>query len=314
LFNQTFVQLPDQFHVVAVQVATIWTTPDSPREMDRLAITNPTDIRTWLMKQTYENKVNLYDDNRIQTQALYGEVVLVEEVQGDWAKVTIPSQASSKNEQGYPGWMPLRQLRQVKKSDWRKAESAAIRDKYAWIVNEQGENLIELSFMTCLPVTSVHANKVEVMTPNGSGFLPKEAVEIFPTEMGGKNGNGEAIIKTGEKYIGLDYLWGGMSAFGYDCSGFAYAMHKANGYQISRDASDQSEHGLEVALDALFPGDLLFFAFQEGKNKGSIHHVGFYYGDGKMLHSPQTGKGIEITNLKDTKYEKELCIARRYWF
>lgn len=30
-----------------------------------------------------------------------------------------------------------------------------------------------------------------------------------------------------------------------------------------------------------------------------------------MLHSPKTGKSIEIITLKDTGYEKELCAARR---
>ena len=86
-------------------------------------------------------------------------------------------------------------------------------------------------------------------------------------------------------------------------------MHKANGYQISRDASDQAEGGKDVSLDELMPGDLLFFA----KGKARIHHVGIYYGDGKMLHAPSTGKGIEIVSLAGTKHEQQLCSARRYW-
>ncbi len=56
-------------------------------------------------------------------------------------------------------------------------------------------------------------------------------------------------------------------------------------------------------------GDLLFFAYEEGK--GAIHHVGLYVGGGKMLHSPKTGKSIEILTLKETIYEKELCAVRR---
>ncbi|HAM80675.1 NlpC/P60 family protein [Ornithinibacillus bavariensis] len=314
MYTQTFLPFPDKFHVVAVQVATVWTAPDSPREMDRLAITNPTNIRAWLENQTYEDKVNLCEDNRVQTQALYGEAVLIQEVRGGWAKITIPAQATKKNEQGYPGWIPICQLAEVEKKNWQKEKTAAISVKHIWLKNEQGERELELSFMTCLPVLNVHADSVEVVTPKGVGYLPKEAVKIFPTEIGGEKGGGEAIIRSGENFIGLDYLWGGMSSFGFDCSGFAYTMHKANGYEISRDASDQSERGQEIPFDKVMPGDLLFFAYQEGDRKGYVHHVGFYYGDGRMLHSPQTGKGIEITNLKDTKYEKELCIARRYWF
>ena len=63
-------------------------------------------------------------------------------------------------------------------------------------------------------------------------------------------------------------------------------MCKANGYIIPRDAHDQAEAGKRIALNEMEPGDLLFFAYEEGK--GSIHHVGIYYGEGKLIHSPNT--------------------------
>lgn len=304
-------RLPEIFHVASVQVATVWTNPESNREIDTFAVQSPTDVESWLSTLTYDEKVNLCDDNRVQTQVLYGEAVVITETKGDWAKVTIPSQPSKKNEFGYPGWIPLQQLQQVTKEEWFQEHTAAIHTKHAWLENATGEKVMKLSYMTCLPVVEEDDVRVEVITPTGTGFLQKECVTIFPTKEGGPKGDGNSIIQAGEQYVGLDYLWGGMSAFGYDCSGFAYQMHKANGYLISRDASDQAAYGKEVAYDELLPGDLLFFAYEEGK--GRIHHVGFYYGDDKMLHSPMTGKGIEITSLKDTIYEKELCIARRYW-
>lgn len=314
MFNRPFVQnLPDIFHVTAVQVATVWTEPDSARDMDQPAISNPTDIDFWLSSLSNTQKLALCNDNRVQTQTLYGEAVLVTETKGNWAQITIPSQPSKKNEDGYPGWVPLDQLKQVHKKDWIRPETAAVIEKMVWLENESGEPTIKLSYMTCLPVLSIEKenDRVQVLTPDGPGFLPKEAVEIFPTEEGSIFGDGKAIIEAGKQFLGLDYLWGGMSSFGYDCSGFSYAMHKANGYQISRDATDQAEHGKEIPLHELLPGDLLFFAYQEGK--GRIHHVGFYCGDGKMMHSPQTGKQIEIISLEGTTYEKELCRARRYW-
>ncbi|WP_047983767.1 C40 family peptidase [Ornithinibacillus californiensis] len=310
MFKQTF-QLPDVFHVAAVQVVTVWTNPESAREIDEHAISDPTKIEQWIDQLTYEEKVALCNENRVQTQLLYGEVAIITEVKGDWVKITIPSQPSKKDNNGYPGWVPLNQLKQVTKDEWLRAETAAVTSKQAWLENESGEPIINVSYMTCLPEIKKEADRVEVLTPQGAAYLPTEVVDVFPTVEGGKLGNGANIIEAAEKYVGLDYLWGGMSAFGYDCSGFAYNMHKANGYQISRDASDQAAFGKEVPYDELLPGDLLFFAYEEGK--GSIHHVGFYYGDGKMIHSPMTGRGIEITELKDTKYEKELCIARRYW-
>src|SRR5690625_4136472 len=170
---------------------------------------------------------------------------------------------------------------------------------------------MKLSYMTFLPVASTNYDRLEVITQIGNHYLAKYNVEIVRSEDGLKKGSGNDIAKAGEPYVSLDYFWGGMSSFGYDCSGLSYAVHKANGYKIARDAGDQAASGEEVDFDKMKPGDLLFFAYEEGK--GTLHHVGIYYGGGKMLHSPQTGKGIEITSLEGTIYAKELCAVRRYW-
>ncbi|TRM10747.1 NlpC/P60 family protein [Lentibacillus cibarius] len=307
----TFDQFSDDIWVTAVQVATVWTSPASPRTIDRHGVTNPTDIDKWIAGLTYETTVALTDEDRVQTQLLYGEPVIITETTDEWAHVVIPSQSSIKDERGYPGWVPLAQLERVNKSDWERAMSAAVSDKYLWLENEAGEKIRKLSYMTILPVIHETDDRICVATPHGTRFLPRKGVQLFHSQQGLPKQPGEQLIADGKRHLGLSYFWGGMSAFGYDCSGFAYAMHKANGYIIPRDASDQARDGEVVPIEAPQPGDLLFFAYEEGK--GRLHHVGFYCGDGKMLHSPQAGKGIEIISIKGTKYEKELCAARRYW-
>lgn len=308
---QTFDQLSAELWVTAVQVATVWTSPSSVRELDTPGVTAPTNIEKWIDSLTYETSVALCNENRVQTQLLYGEALIVTETHKDWAHVVIPSQPSKKDGRGYPGWVPLDQLKKVNKQEWQSDYSAAVVDDKAWLESEHGDKVIKLSYMTILPAGKEANNRVEVITPDGILFLPRSTVTIFPSNKGLENHKGHKLVESGERYVGLNYFWGGMSSFGYDCSGFAYAMHKANGYQIPRDAGDQSDSGEKIPYDQLLPGDLIFFAYEEGK--GRLHHVGFYYGDGKMLHSPQTGKGIEIIDLKGTVYEKELCAAKRYW-
>jgi len=309
--KQTFDPFPEEMWVAAVQVATVWTEPASAREIDQPGTENPTNIEAWIDGLSYEMNLALCTENRVQSQLLFGEPVLVTEINDGWAHVVIPSQPSKKDERGYPGWVPLNQLKQVKKSDWQREQTAAVVTDKAWLKNENNEKVMKLSYMTFLPAAGNTGDQVEVLTPLGNHYLSKDTVELFRSEDGLKKGSGMDIVKAGKPFVSLDYFWGGMSSFGYDCSGLSYAAHKANGYQIARDAGDQAASGKEVAFDQLEPGDLLFFAYEEGK--GALHHVGIYYGDGKMLHSPQTGKGVEITELKDTKYEKELCAARRYW-
>ncbi len=311
MINQTFDQFPEDLWITAVQVATVWTEPSSARRIDKDGTANPTDIDSWIAHLDYAASLALCNENRVQTQILYGEPVLVTEVKEDWAHVVIPSQPSSKDVRGYPGWVPIQQLKKLPKEEWIASEYAAVIKDKTWLETAGSEKLMKISYLSILPVKETGTSRIKVGTPHGDNFLPAEDVYIFSAEEGMKNGSGMDIVKAGEAYLSLDYFWGGMSSFGYDCSGLAYAAHKANGYQIARDAGDQAASGKEVEFNQLEPGDLLFFAYEEGR--GRLHHVGIYYGNGKMLHSPQTGKGIEITRLTGTKYEKELCAARRYW-
>ena len=45
------------------------------------------------------------DDAEHETEVVPGEEVVVVEEQGEWARVLVPSHATSKDERGYPGWL-----------------------------------------------------------------------------------------------------------------------------------------------------------------------------------------------------------------
>lgn len=295
--------------IVNVPVATVWTSCDSPREIDKGAVTNPVVIAEWLEGLTYDTRLELCNQNLVQTQLLYGEEVMVVEENGDWTHCLIPSQSTLKDDRGYPGWVPKTQLVQAP-DGWSLADVpvAVVTSKKGRLIKENDQSRLELSYLTALPFLNEQDGKVFVKTLDGTGVLDSEDVVVSDSPV---KGNGQAIVTAGEQFLGLPYLWGGMSSYGYDCSGFSYSMCKANGYVIPRDASDQAAAGKQVEVADIEPGDLLFFAYEEGK--GRIHHVGIYHGDGKLLHSPKTGKTVEIIPLEGTIYERELCAARRYW-
>ncbi|MBN9652632.1 C40 family peptidase [Halobacillus sp. GSS1] len=297
--------------VVRVPVATLWTAPDSPREVDQISLQASASMKDWLKVLDDDQKRELCDENLVQSQLLLGEEVWIDEWAADWAKVVVPSQASKKDKRGYPGYIPIRQLVKPNEADWHPEKWAVVHKKQAWLYNGAEEALMEVSYLTSLPVIEENDTLVKVLYPDGVGYFVSEDVLVEKKEDTKAKGSGKDLIRSGEAFVGLPYFWGGMSAFGYDCSGFAYNIHKAFHYAIPRDATDQAKSGKHVPLNDLQMGDLLFFAYEEGK--GSIHHVGFYYGDNKMLHSPNVGKSIEIIDLEGTVYEKELCVARRYW-
>lgn len=290
-------------HTVISAVANIWTAPDTPRPFDQTMLDPTVSIREWLKSMTYDQRLGLCTDNVIQTQVLFGEEVLVTAEQDEWVSVVVPGQSSRKDKRGYPGWMKKNQLKNTNLP--QSNHTVAISKPTAFLYGDTGDKEIELSFLTALPLIEEENGFFKVATPFGDRLLRQTDAALVQN----KKGTAEDIIQTGASFLGLPYLWGGISGFGFDCSGFMYSVFKANGYRIPRDAGDQAKTGKEVPLHDIGAGDLLFFAYEEGN--GAIHHVGLSIGDGKMLHSPKTGKSIEIITLKDTGYEKELCAARR---
>jgi cell wall-associated NlpC family hydrolase len=116
-----------------------------------------------------------------------------------------------------------------------------------------------------------------------------------------------AIVSSARQFLGLDYLWAGTSGFGFDCSGLTEIVYRVHGIRIPRDASPQSTAGTAVRRSALRPGDLVFFA-----RNGTVHHVGMYIGNGKMLHSPRTGSEVKISSISAAPYGREYAGARRF--
>ena len=171
----------------------------------------------------------------------------------------------------------------------RIRQSGGQRKAQLWDMD--GSPSIVIPFNTILPYTSESGDYLRVCTPDGEALVLKQDVERAPSVHQFEKQPASAAVDKGLAFLDLPYFWGGMSSYGYDCSGFTYNMLKACGYTIPRDAGDQARSGEEIPLDNQTrweKGDLLFFANDEGK--GNVRHVGFYYGDGLLLHSPFYGK------------------------
>ncbi|SFF98195.1 C40 family peptidase [Sporolactobacillus nakayamae] len=291
---------------ISVPVATVWTSPDSVRPIDMPAVLNPPDMDGWISGMTREETIALCKEKRTQTQILFNEPIIIDEQVGDWAKVCIPNQYFSKDRRGYPGWMPISHSIDCDVSE--SLEPVMVQKRLATLYSKDKQALMDLSFGTFLSLIGENDMFVQVATPLGAFILRKQDVS-FPERRSPLTG--AEVVYYASQFINLPYLWAGMSAYGYDCSGFSYSMLRAAGYLIPRDADDQSMHGEAIDQRDILPGDLLFFAYEKGK--GFVHHVGIYYGNGKMIHSQTPGKKVIVTTLKGTIYEEELCAIRRYW-
>ena len=120
---------------------------------------------------------------------------------------------------------------------------------------------------------------------------------------------GSEIVDIALNYLGVPYVYGGTSPYGFDCSGFVQYVYSQCGYYISRTAQPQYSDGYYVSYSDLQPGDLVFFSATDGSAYSSsidgISHVGIYIGGGDFVHAG--GSCVKITSLNDGWY------SPKYW-
>lgn len=113
-------------------------------------------------------------------------------------------------------------------------------------------------------------------------------------------GVAEAAIAFAETKLGLPYEWGGTGPL-YDCSGLTQAAYAAAGVRLRRTSREQFWDGPRVALAELQPGDLVFYA-SDVTDPATIHHLGLYVGNGRMIEAAHTGTVIRYTSIDRPGY------------
>jgi len=291
---------------VDVSVATVWVSPASPRPIDRPALANPVNLAAWNRSLTTPARLGLV--GRVQTQALLGDAVRVLARRGAWTRVAVLDQPTPLNRAGYPGWVPTRQLRADPGFGRRLAGLVAVVTQPTARLRLAHSSL-QVSFGTRLPVLADADGEVRVATPSrASAQLPATAVRVSGSGLDVAIPTGGQIVATARRFLGVRYLWGGTSAFGFDCSGLVNLVYRTDGLVIPRDADAQARAGRPVARAALAPGDLVFFATDPPSR--AVTHVALYAGHGRLIQAPDSAGSVQVVAL--SALAGEYVTARRY--
>jgi cell wall-associated NlpC family hydrolase len=120
---------------------------------------------------------------------------------------------------------------------------------------------------------------------------------------GGNSGSGSAslpnsakvsaVINLAQQQLGKPYVWGGKGPDVFDCSGLMYYVYlNATGINIGGWTVPQESSGTQVSLNALQPGDILFWGPQ-----GATYHDALYIGNNQYIAAPEPGDVVKIQTM-----------------
>jgi pimeloyl-ACP methyl ester carboxylesterase/cell wall-associated NlpC family hydrolase len=232
------------------------------------------------------------------SQVLVGEAVRILEERGDWAWIQM-------QRDGYLGWIHTAALHQCNRAEVEAYHTACGVRVIAEILlaNRQGSSNVRvgrLPFGVRLMVEKLDDEESLVKLPGGEVWKVQTSGLLLLENQPQSNSQGiELTLDLVRRFIGVPYLWGGRTPFGFDCSGFAQAFWDFLGVSIPRDADQQCRAGRPVT-GTPEPGDLLFFGEADKDSNilyDSISHVAISLGGDDMIHANGAAWSVSYNSL-----------------
>lgn len=206
----------------------------------------------------------------IATQGILGEKVEILE-----RGVT---HALIRQEDGYTSWIPLEQF-VYREEEYSQGLEKQVRSHFMRIYSAPSTDsaaVRDAVIGSRLQVTDERDGWYRLLLPDGTvGWAASENFGVFPPFSSAQ------VVALAREFLGYQYLWGGCTVKGFDCSGFVQRVFSLLGVQLPRDAWQQQKQGLRGTEPlAAAAGDLLFFSAGE-----KVTHVAIALGRGEYIHA-----------------------------
>ena len=210
----------------------------------------------------------------LDSECLFGEAFEAEQSENGFTFGRLASD-------GYRGWIPDDCLGELPAPNARVIAPMSDVTSQADI---KSVGRFALSLGALVTITSLHDDRAEIITPNGSGFLPRQ--HLLPlASCGAGDQAGHVLgdvtrvddwVAIAEKLVASPYKWGGRCAWGLDCSALVQLALAAGGIDVPRDSGPQHHIGSGIDdLSQLQRGDLVVWH----------GHVGIMQDDKTLLHA-----------------------------
>ncbi len=156
------------------------------------------------------------------------------------------------------------------------------------------------------------------VTP-GDTTPSRDALTAAGVDTAGLSDDVVVVLERALSQLGTVYAWGGgdkdgptqgirdggvadsfgdYDKTGFDCSGLMIYAFGGVGKELPHYSGYQAEAGPRLPLAERRPGDMLFYADDDGH--GAVHHVALYLGGDRMVEAPESGKVVRITKVRFT--------------
>lgn len=224
--------------------------------------------------------INMYskptEETDVVSQAIYGApVTIADKTENGWSHV--------RTQDDYVGWVHTADL--IESRDYLASSLLRpVKSLFAHLYRDADTStyqpLMTLPFSAMVRLTQIpdaSTRWLQVQLIDGKmAWIQRGDLDLNP-----KTKTLNEMLALSHQFIGLPYTWGGVSSFGFDCSGFVQTLFKQMGVLLPRDSYMQANSPLLIPVERanLIPGDLIFF----GETK--ITHVGIYLGNDEYINA-----------------------------
>jgi hypothetical protein len=249
-------------------------------------------------------------DEKQETQALFGEILLVYEERDGYYRVEAPDQPEythASRWQGYPGWVSKGDLLH-RPVDYQT--NALVVARYADVLSSKkawAEPIMRLPLGSRIYMIYSEKGWARLTDARGNvGWIRAKDIRMDRVPLEKENEWREAVLAAARQFLGDPYYWGGRAGHrkwdrsvpsGVDCSGLVSISYRAAGIRVPRDSHEQfmASQPVKDAGD-LRPGDLVFLAKRDRPDR--MEHVMLFEGRESLLEAVHAEHVVRRVSFK----------------